>query len=47
MFRILWIRMWIGVERNVDCEIQCLLCEEEAEDDVHIFFTRASARSSW
>ncbi|XP_045797989.1 uncharacterized protein LOC123892220 [Trifolium pratense] len=34
-------------ERNVDCEIQCPLCEEEVEDDVHTFFTRASALSSW
>jgi hypothetical protein len=35
------------LERNVDCDIHCPLCEEEVEDDVHIFFTCASARSSW
>jgi hypothetical protein len=32
--------------RNVECEIHCPVCEEEAEDDVHTFFTCASARSS-
>jgi hypothetical protein len=32
--------------RNVQCEIHCPVCEEEAEDDVHTFFTCASARSS-
>jgi hypothetical protein len=35
------------LERNVDCDIQCLLCEEAIEDDVHTFFTCASAGSSW
>jgi hypothetical protein len=35
------------LERNVDCEIQYPLCEEEAEDVVQTFFTCASAWSSW
>jgi hypothetical protein len=35
------------LERNVNCDIQCLSCEEAVEDDVHTFFTYVSARSSW
>lgn len=35
------------LERNVDCDIHCPLCEEEVEDDVHTFFTCVSTRSSW
>ncbi|CAJ2669980.1 unnamed protein product [Trifolium pratense] len=35
------------LERHVDCDVHCPLCEDEVEDDVHAFFTCASAQSSW
>jgi hypothetical protein len=35
------------LECNVNCDIQCPLCEEAVEDDVHTFFTCYSVRSSW
>jgi hypothetical protein len=31
----------------VDCDIQCMLCEENVEDDIQAFFTYVSAQSSW
>ncbi|MCI07057.1 hypothetical protein A2U01_0028120 [Trifolium medium] len=33
--------------RHVDCELNCPLCDEEIEDDVHVFFKCAVARASW
>ncbi|PNX71723.1 ribonuclease H [Trifolium pratense] len=46
---LLWrlCRGCLPTRRNVDCDVHCSLCEEEVEDDVHTFFTCASARSSW
>ncbi|MCH89277.1 putative ribonuclease H protein, partial [Trifolium medium] len=35
------------LERHVDCDVHCPLCEDEVEDDVHVFFTCASAQFSW
>ncbi|CAJ2636504.1 unnamed protein product [Trifolium pratense] len=35
------------LERYVDCDAHCPLCEDEVEDDVHAFFTCVSAQSSW
>ncbi|CAJ2637965.1 unnamed protein product [Trifolium pratense] len=35
------------LERYVDCDVHCPLCEDEVEDDVHAFFTSVSAQSSW
>ncbi|CAJ2666249.1 unnamed protein product [Trifolium pratense] len=35
------------LERHVDCDVHCPLCEDEVEDDVHAFFTCASAQTSW
>ncbi|CAJ2657786.1 unnamed protein product [Trifolium pratense] len=35
------------LERYVDCDVHCPLCEDEVEDDVHTFFTCVFAQSSW
>ncbi|PNX65061.1 ribonuclease H, partial [Trifolium pratense] len=35
------------LERHVDCDVHCPLCEDEVEDDVHTFFTCVSTQSSW
>ncbi|GAU25843.1 hypothetical protein TSUD_31070 [Trifolium subterraneum] len=35
------------LERRVECTLNCLVCDEEIEDELHIFFRCAVARDSW
>ncbi|GAU48097.1 hypothetical protein TSUD_238360 [Trifolium subterraneum] len=35
------------LERRVECTLNCPVCDEEIEDELHIFFRCAVARDSW
>ncbi|GAU26391.1 hypothetical protein TSUD_278360 [Trifolium subterraneum] len=35
------------LERRVECNLNCPVCDEEIEDELHIFFRCAVARDSW
>ncbi|GAU41436.1 hypothetical protein TSUD_98320 [Trifolium subterraneum] len=35
------------LERRVECTLNCHVCDEEIEDELHIFFRCAVARDSW
>ncbi|GAU40629.1 hypothetical protein TSUD_190060 [Trifolium subterraneum] len=35
------------LERRVECNLNCPVCDEEIEDDIHIFFRCAVSRDSW
>ncbi|GAU19712.1 hypothetical protein TSUD_78370 [Trifolium subterraneum] len=35
------------LERRVECNFNCPVCDEEIEDEIHIFFRCAVARDSW
>ncbi|GAU33856.1 hypothetical protein TSUD_66430 [Trifolium subterraneum] len=35
------------LERRVECNLNCPVCDEEIEDEIHIFFRSAVARDSW
>ncbi|GAU41854.1 hypothetical protein TSUD_366010 [Trifolium subterraneum] len=35
------------LERRVECTLNCPVCDEEIEDELHIFFRCAIARDSW
>ncbi|GAU15094.1 hypothetical protein TSUD_08320 [Trifolium subterraneum] len=35
------------LERRVECNLNCPVCDEEIEDEIHIFFRCAVARDSW
>ncbi|GAU26476.1 hypothetical protein TSUD_294450 [Trifolium subterraneum] len=35
------------LERRVECILNCPVCDEEIEDEIHIFFRCAVARDSW
>ncbi|GAU47759.1 hypothetical protein TSUD_387180 [Trifolium subterraneum] len=35
------------LERQVECTLNCPVCDEEIEDELHIFFRCAVARDSW
>ncbi|GAU28280.1 hypothetical protein TSUD_256080 [Trifolium subterraneum] len=35
------------LERRVECNLNCPVCYEEIEDEIHIFFLCAVARDSW
>ncbi|GAU17164.1 hypothetical protein TSUD_177940 [Trifolium subterraneum] len=35
------------LERRVECNLNCPVCDEEIEDEIHIFFMCAVARDSW
>ncbi|GAU11220.1 hypothetical protein TSUD_342100 [Trifolium subterraneum] len=35
------------LERQVECTLNCPVCDEEVEDELHIFFRCAVARDSW
>ncbi|GAU35307.1 hypothetical protein TSUD_389320 [Trifolium subterraneum] len=35
------------VERRVECNLNCPMCDEEIEDEIHIFIRCAVARDSW
>ncbi|GAU35438.1 hypothetical protein TSUD_375280 [Trifolium subterraneum] len=35
------------LERRVECNLNCPVCDEEVEDELHIFFRCAVARDSW
>ncbi|GAU25272.1 hypothetical protein TSUD_17850 [Trifolium subterraneum] len=35
------------LERRVECTLNCPMCDEEIEDELHIFFRCAVARDSW
>ncbi|GAU32086.1 hypothetical protein TSUD_53540 [Trifolium subterraneum] len=35
------------LERRVECTLNCSVCDEEIEDELHIFFRCAVARDSW
>ncbi|GAU27012.1 hypothetical protein TSUD_313740 [Trifolium subterraneum] len=35
------------LERRVECTLNCPVCDEEVEDELHIFFRCAVARDSW
>ncbi|GAU51184.1 hypothetical protein TSUD_412100 [Trifolium subterraneum] len=35
------------LERQVECTLNCHVCDEEIEDELHIFFRCAVARDSW
>ncbi|GAU38029.1 hypothetical protein TSUD_395890 [Trifolium subterraneum] len=35
------------LERRVECNLNCPVCDEEIEDEIHIFFRCAVVRDSW
>ncbi|GAU34529.1 hypothetical protein TSUD_394030 [Trifolium subterraneum] len=35
------------LEKRVECTLNCPVCDEEIEDELHIFFRCAVARDSW
>ncbi|GAU43015.1 hypothetical protein TSUD_28340 [Trifolium subterraneum] len=35
------------LEKRVECNLNCPVCDEEIEDEIHIFFRCAVARDSW
>ncbi|KAK2446457.1 hypothetical protein QL285_017265 [Trifolium repens] len=35
------------IQRQVECTLNCLVCDEETEDELHIFFNCTVARDSW
>ncbi|GAU48815.1 hypothetical protein TSUD_99870 [Trifolium subterraneum] len=35
------------LERRVECNLNCPVCDDEIEDEIHIFFRCAVARDSW
>ncbi|GAU38783.1 hypothetical protein TSUD_163580 [Trifolium subterraneum] len=35
------------LERRVECTLNCLVCDKEIDDELHIFFRCAVARDSW
>ncbi|GAU37194.1 hypothetical protein TSUD_30590 [Trifolium subterraneum] len=35
------------LERRVECTLNCPVCDEEIEDELHVFFRCAVARDSW
>jgi hypothetical protein len=35
------------IQRHVECTLNCPVCDEETEDELHIFFNCTVARDSW